>query len=331
MSASRREFIKAAGLAATGAVAATNSLSAAATSRPQAQATPTTAGARLRQLLQSGETFANVNAYDVMTARMVELIGFPSIFIGGTVVSEYYGMPDWALTSVTERLQVAGHIASHVNTPCMFDIDDGGDPLVLYRATQEFEHAGLGGLQLVDGSPDEPNLSTFMSASKITPMNKMVDKIHAMADARSDIAIIVRCQGYRLEGKEQTIERGIAYAEAGADALWFMPGPLEEQGEFAAAVQRPLLTLMDYDQPLSVASDAGVTMAVYASLVQNIAQGAVYDALMEFRDTGTWTVAAKGRGLGSWIPGDFRQRMLQLDEHNARVDRYNMPYNILRF
>ena len=266
-----------------------------------------------------------------MTARMVELFGFPSIFIGGTVVSEYYGTPDWTLTSLTERLQVAGHIASRVDIPCMFDIDDGADPLVLYRATQEFEHAGLGGLQLVDGSPDEPNVSTFMSASKITPMNEMIDKLHAMADARSDIAIIVRCQGFQLEGRERTIERGIAYAEAGADALWFMPGPLEEQREFAAAVQKPLLTLMDFDQPLSVASDAGITMAVYASLVQNIAQGAVYDALMEFRDTGTWTESAKGRGLASWIPGEFRQRMLKIDEHNARVDRYNVPYRILRF
>ena len=56
MSANRREFFKAAGLAATGAVAATSPLSAGVESEPQAQLAPETVGAKLRELLETDTT-----------------------------------------------------------------------------------------------------------------------------------------------------------------------------------------------------------------------------------------------------------------------------------
>jgi 2-methylisocitrate lyase-like PEP mutase family enzyme len=259
-----------------------------------------------------------VAAYDVLTARMVELIGFPSIYIGGSAMAEFYGEPGWALTTMTERIEYAEHIATRVNVPCIADIDEGGDPLSMYRNAKEFERAGLAGIHFGDGR------AVAGVNRGLYPQNEMVDIIRAAVDARSDMLITVRCQGFNSEGMERTLERGRAYAEAGVDVLWFVPMPLENQRQAAAAVNKPLMAQLFYNQPVSMARDNRVTMAVYASLVQNIAQSAVYDALMEFKNTGTWTVSAKGQNLGNTIPAEFRQRMLQQADHVSRRTRYNM-------
>ena len=249
---------------------------------------------------------------------MIELMGFRSIYVGGSAMAEYYGEPGWELTSMTERINFAGHIASRVNVPCVADIDDGGTPLSMYRSTREFEQAGLGGIHFGDAIAEGGTRTGFYT------VNQMVDKIHAAVDARSDLAITVRCQGLRDEGMDQTLERGAAYSEAGADAIWFVPMALEDQAEAARAVDKPVMAQLFYDQPMSMAVDAGVTMAVYASLVQNIAASAAYDALMEFKNTGTWTQSAKGQRLGNTIPAEFRAMMLRRGEHEARAEEYDV-------
>jgi 2-methylisocitrate lyase-like PEP mutase family enzyme len=70
--------------------------------------------------------------------------------------------------------------------------------------------------------------------------------------------------------------RGGAYAAAGADVLWFVPfNPIANQLQAAAVIDTPLMVQLFYDQPVSVARDNRVRIAVYASLVQNIAASAV--------------------------------------------------------
>jgi 2-methylisocitrate lyase-like PEP mutase family enzyme len=153
---------------------------------------------------------------------------------------------------------------------------------------------------------------------------QMVDKIRAASDARTDMVVTVRLQGFNTEMLERTLERGQAYAEAGADVLWFVPMPRENMVKAADAVKKPLMMQLFFDEPMSIARQNRITMGVYASLVQNIAQSAVYDALMEFKQTGTWTKSAKGQRLGNTIPAEFRQRMLRQADHTDRAKKYGM-------
>jgi methylisocitrate lyase len=205
-----------------------------------------------------------------------------------------------------------------VNIPCLADIDDGGDALTLYRTTKEMERAGLAAVHFGDGIANAGRNLGFLTKEK------MVDKIHAAVDARSDLVVTVRLQGFNTEMMEKTIERGQAYAEAGADVLFFVPMPRENMARLADTVKKPLMMQLFFDEPVSVAKQNKVTMALYASLVQNIAQSAVYDALMEFKSTGTWTKSAKGQRLGNTIPAEFRARMLRQAEHTDRATKYKV-------
>src|SRR5262245_18382 len=212
----RREFIQAAGVAGATFLATAQPLA-----QTQSSAAPTTArtmGARFRERLQKREPFECVAAYDVFTARMVELMGFPSIFLGGSLVGEFHGVPDW-MTSLTDRIEYARQIAANVEIPLMADIDDGGDPVVIYRATKQYEQARIGAIHILDDAVGPGGRTTG-----VIPVNKMVDKIHAAVDARSDLVVTVRCTAASNAGgesKDRAIERGAAYAQAGAETIWF--------------------------------------------------------------------------------------------------------------
>ena len=95
---SRREFVQGAGLAATAIAAASGPLvGGVSRSQAQSESTPQTMGARFRQLLQRDEPFETIAVFDVMTARMTELMEFPTLFIGSSAVDEFYGLPGYGL------------------------------------------------------------------------------------------------------------------------------------------------------------------------------------------------------------------------------------------
>jgi hypothetical protein len=73
----RREFVQVAGLAASGLMAAAGSPAAAA----EARATPRTMGARFRELMNGPEPLICANAYDVLTARLIEVHGFKGVLM----------------------------------------------------------------------------------------------------------------------------------------------------------------------------------------------------------------------------------------------------------
>ena len=320
----RRAFLHAAGATGAGLLATAHPLAqapAAATGASAAPATARTMGARFRELLRRGEPFEAMAAYDVFTARMVEVMGYPALFLGGSLVGDFYAEPDW-LTTLTDRVEYARQICANVDIPAMADIDDGGDPMVIYRVTKQYEKARAGAIHILDDAT-----GPMGQQIGVIPVDKMVDKIHAAVDARSDLVVTVRCTAATQAGresKERAIERGVAYAAAGAETIWFMGMTFDDLPRVAAAVKVPLTAQLLMDTTMATAKASRVTVAVYASLLQNIAQSAVYDALVELKTTGTMKKSAGGVRLGGRIPADVRATITRADEIAARGKKYNV-------
>src|SRR2546425_6706340 len=98
----RREFVQVAGLAASGLMATARPL-AGAVPEPQARPAPRTMGARFRALLNGPEPLVCPGAYDVLTARLIEIHGFKSMFIGSSAVNQApLPLPDPAVRTVAE-------------------------------------------------------------------------------------------------------------------------------------------------------------------------------------------------------------------------------------
>src|SRR2546430_15916883 len=128
----RQNFTQVAGLAASELM--TPCPLAGLVPEPQARTAPRTMGARFRALMNA-EPLICPGAYDVMTARLVEIHGFKGKFIGSSVVNQaLLGLPDQAVVTVSEIIDYDGVIASNVDIPVLADVDDfGATPLNVYR------------------------------------------------------------------------------------------------------------------------------------------------------------------------------------------------------
>src|SRR5712691_8684920 len=113
----RREFVQVAGLAASGLMATARPL-AGAVPEPQGRPAPSTMGARFRALMNGPEPLICPGAYDVLTARLIEVHGFKAAFVGSSAPNqELLALPDQAVVTVSEIIAYNSLIASNVDIP----------------------------------------------------------------------------------------------------------------------------------------------------------------------------------------------------------------------
>src|SRR5438094_10311233 len=237
----RRKFVQVAGLAASGLMGTARPL-AGLVPQPQARPAPRTMGARFRALMNGAEPLICPGAYDVMTARLVEIHGFKGTFVGSSVVNQaLLGLPDQAVVTVSEIIDYDGIIASNVDIPVLADVDDfGATPLNVYRFAKEAERRGIGCAAFDDRMPI--NRATAYSVPGVFSKARMIDNIHAAADARTDMVLIARCLAPTPNNSyTEMLDRAAAYAEAGADAVWIGLPTAQDYVKAADMIQEHLM------------------------------------------------------------------------------------------
>ena len=301
----RRGFVKALGVAAGGALVQTSSA-------------VETAGARMRSLVSRSEPLMCPGGYDVLSARLIELHGFEAMVVGGSACSaSMYGVPDYGLVSITELIELTARIAGAVDIPVLADADDGGgSPLNVYRAMQGFERAGIAAVMI----EDHVQVKHVGGEGELVPTSAMADKVKAAVDARrGDTIVLARGDSVSVgESAEAAIERGVAYAEAGADMLFFAGMSLEDCPRAAEAVQKPLMTTVR-DTPLDVLKHQKIALAVYAAHALQLALGAADRGLAELKRS------ARIEGFReNAIDGETYSKLLRSDEERTRARTYHL-------
>lgn len=251
-------------------------------------------GARLRQLMTQ-KTVVLPGAFDAITARLAEAVGFEAIYISGAgVTNALTGLPDIGLLTLTEMALQARYICRAVSIPCIADADTGyGETHNVMRAVQEFEAAGLAGIHLEDQV--SPKRCGHLEGKQVVPPAEMARKIAAAVKARHnpDFLLIARTDARGVADFEDAVARAHLYLEAGADAIF--PEALqsaEEFAEFARLVQAPLLANMTEfgKSPLLTVSqlaEMGYRMVVFPMTPFRVMMKAAEDALRELKETGT--------------------------------------------
>src|SRR6202163_3712473 len=238
----RREFVQVAGLAASGLMAAAGPVAAV-----EARTPSRTMGARFRALMNGPEPLICANAYDVLTARLIEVRGFKGVFVGSSATnSELLALPDQAVVTVSEIIEYDIVIAANVDIPVVADVDDfGATPLNVYRFAKQAERGGIACAAFDDRMP--LNRATAYSVPGVLPKARMIDNIHAAADARTDMVLIARCLAPTPNNSyTEMLDRAAAYAEAGADCVWIA---LPTARAFAKPAQRFKKRLFPLSRP----------------------------------------------------------------------------------
>jgi 2-methylisocitrate lyase-like PEP mutase family enzyme len=313
----RREFVQVAGLAASALMAAAGSPAAA-----QTRAAPRTMGARFRELMNGPEPLICGNAYDLLTARLIEVRGFKSVFVGSSATNqELLALPDQAIVTVSEIIEYDTVIAGNVDIPVVADVDDfGATPLNVYRFSKQAERGGIACAAFDDRMP--LNRATAYSVPGVLPKARMIDNIHAAADARTDMVLIARCLAPTPNNSyTELLDRAAAYAEAGADCVWIALPTLQDFAKAVDVIKKPLFAVIgrpNFPATLAALKTARVAVGQTPPMV-NIALGAIDRALTELQATGAMSESQKGA-----LSRATAEKVEQVEELNARSRKYNL-------
>jgi 2-methylisocitrate lyase-like PEP mutase family enzyme len=262
-------------------------------------------------------------AYDILSARLCAFHGFKAAFVGSSVTNQaLVGSPDQAIVTVSEIVDYDNVIASNVDIPILADVDDfGATPLNVYRFAKQAEKGGIGCAAFDDRMPR--NRATNYAVPGVMPKDRMIDNIHAAADARTDMVIIARCLAPASNGSNaELLDRAAAYAEAGADAVWIGLRTPQDYAKAADLIKKPIMAGVG-NANIAATADAmraaRITVGQAVSMV-NIALGAVDRALMELQSTGKLTEARKNA-----LNAQTSEKIEQVAELNARSRKYNLP------
>jgi carboxyvinyl-carboxyphosphonate phosphorylmutase len=193
---------------------------------------------RLAELLRGREPILAPGAYDALTARLIEQVGFPAVYMTGFGTSaSLLGRPDVGLLTMSQMVDNARRIAQVVDVPVIADADTGyGNSLNVIRTVQEYELAGVSAIHIEDQVM--PKKCGHMENKHLVPAAEMMEKIQAAVEARrsDDFLIIARTDARAVEGLDSALHRANAYREAGADILFIeAPQNVEEVTRVARA------------------------------------------------------------------------------------------------
>jgi methylisocitrate lyase len=248
----------------------------------------------LRQLIKE-KTVLMPGVFNAPVAMLAERLGFESVYISGAgLINGTAGYPDIGLLGMDEMVREAGYISHAVKIPAICDADTGyGEALQVMRTIQSFERQGLAGVHLED--QQAPKRCGHLEGKSLISTAEMERKLAAAVEARQDpdFLLIARTDARAIEGFEASIERGLRYVGAGADAIFpeAMQSP-EEFARYAEQVKVPLMANMtEFGKSPYLTVDEfaelGYRMVIYPMTAFRVMMKAVEGALRELKETGT--------------------------------------------
>ena len=279
----------------------------------------------LRQLFARDELIIAPGAYDGLTARLVELAGFPVVYATGAGISNsQLALADLGLLTMTEVLEQVRKMTGAVTIPVISDIDTGyGNAVNLYRTIQEFIRAGVSAVQIEDQVI--PKKCGHFEGKQLIPFDEAVLKIRAAVEAcgDSDLVIIARTDAIAVAGFDEAMRRALAYHEAGADALFVeAPRTRDELAEIGRGLPGVKVANMVEGgrTPILPAADLksmGFSIAIYANLVLRSSVKAIQSSLQHLHTTGDTRAI-----LDQMITMEERARVTQKDVLDALEKRF---------
>jgi 2-methylisocitrate lyase-like PEP mutase family enzyme len=204
-------------------------------------------GQLIRQTLSAQGQLIMPGVYDALSAKIAARAGFEVIFITGYSLSAtLLGEPDFGLLTQSEVVAAAQRICAVVDTPVIVDADTGyGNAINVMRTVQDLIRAGAAGMFLEDQV--WPKRCGHMKGKQVIALDEQLKKLRAAVEAKqgSDFFIVARTDSRQALGLKEAITRGLAFKEAGADAVFIeAPESKEEMKEIARQVPGPLVANM---------------------------------------------------------------------------------------
>jgi 2-methylisocitrate lyase-like PEP mutase family enzyme len=228
------------------------------------------------------------NAWDAISARIVEAEGFPVVATGSAGVAAVLGYPDGQHIPRSEMMFMVKRMAASVNVPVTADVEAGYDDVA--ATARDLIAAGAVGMNFED-----------MADHQLVPLPEQLDRLRAIRaageaagvplviNARTDI--FLARHGDEATRFDRAVERLNAYRDVGADCL-FAPGVVDYEtiGKLVKALKGPLNILATVGA-LTVAElkQLGVRRLSLGSGTARVTLGTLQRFVREIKATGSLT------------------------------------------
>ena len=178
--------------------------------------------------LKSKKILRIPGAYNPLTAKLIEEIGYDGVYVSGGVMSNDLGYPDIGLTTLNDVSKRSEQIARVTNLPTVVDIDTG------FKSCKEtietFENYGITSVHIEDQV--ERKRCGHLDNKELISRDQMTKKIKECVSSKKDknFKIIARSDAKNVEGLDKMINRCKSYIDAGAEIVF--PEALKDESEF---------------------------------------------------------------------------------------------------
>ena len=182
----------------------------------------------LNNKLKSNKILRVPGAYNPLTAKLIEQIGYDAVYVSGGVMSNDLGYPDIGLTTLNDVSYRSNQIARVTNLPTIVDIDTGFKSCK--ETVETLENFGITAIHIEDQI--DRKRCGHLENKELISSEQMVRKIKDCVNAKRDknFKVIARSDAKSVEGIDKMIDRCKAYVDAGAEIIF--PEALENEKEF---------------------------------------------------------------------------------------------------
>lgn len=250
-----------------------------------------------RSLHHSGEVLLLPNAWDAASARLFTDLGFGAIATTSGGIAWSLGHPDGEVAPLSQVLDAVRRIVAVTQLPVSVDFEAGygAHPDDVAASVCALIDTGAVGINLEDGIAHTHLRETSDAAARVAAARVAADEsgIPIVINARVD-TWIVGGETSTEQRIEETVRRGRAYLDAGADCIY--PIALADPAAIATVCEH-------LDAPVNIGARVGlpdlaklgalgVTRVSLGTRLASIALGAARDAASAILDTGAFDTLA---------------------------------------
>lgn len=253
--------------------------------------------AKIKDILNSQETLVMPDAFNPLSAKLIEEAGFKAVQCSGYSFAMAAGYKNETEVTLEENLLWTSNIVEAVDIPVMADAEDGyGGPEEVLETVERFIETGVGGLNIEDQIPDgrtpvslideEEMIQKIMVAREIAEVNEKPDFI---INGRTDA---LKSTTNRDIGLDRAIQRANQYLLMGADLVFIAyVENLDEVKEIVKKVKGPVSIAagMPYNRHNFSIQDlriCGVARVSYPTLLLEASWNAMGDSLDLIKNNG---------------------------------------------
>jgi 2-methylisocitrate lyase-like PEP mutase family enzyme len=250
--------------------------------------------------LHARDIFVMPNPWDVGSARILEVLGFPALATTSSGFAFTLGRPDGAVT-LDEMAAHSAALDRATDLPISADLENGygPDPEDAAQAVTRAAEAGA-----VGGSIED-----WDRVGHLYPVGQAAERIAASADAARSVGfpfrLTARAENH-IRGNpdlDDTIVRLRAYEDAGADVL-YAPGIRGDQVRAVCeAVSKPVNVLAIPGMSLAQLAQAGARRVSVGGGFTWVAVQALAKAATGVRDRGDFSLLEVDVPLEQWLGG----------------------------